>query len=70
MFKRQINFFLTYIILFLDSDGEERQEPNQIPVDPEFPDFSDFSNSARTIGTIFYKNKRKVISFLFIEFSS
>ena len=37
---------------FLDSEGEERQEPNQIPVDPEFPDFPDFSTT--TIVMIFY----------------
>ena len=67
--ERQIVFFLVYRILFIDSEGEERQEPNQIPVDPEFPDFLDFSNSAKTFGTIFYQNKRKVISFLFIHIS-
>ena len=54
MLKRQIVFFLIYRILFLDFEGEERQDPNQIPVDPEFPDFPDFSNSAKIIGTIFY----------------
>ena len=52
--KRQIVSCLVYRILFIDSEGEERQEPNQIPVDPEFPDFLDFSNSAKTFGTIFY----------------
>ena len=52
--QKESNFFLIYRIFFLDSDGEERQEPTQIPVDPEYPDFPDFSNSARTIGTFFY----------------
>ena len=49
--KRQIVSCLVYRILFIDSEGEERQEPNQISVDPEFPDFPDFSNLAKTIGT-------------------
>jgi len=54
--KRSVGIFLGALFLNLcyglpaDSDGEERQEPTQIPVDPEYPDFPDFSNSARTIG--------------------
>merc|ERR1719507_733486 len=54
--KRSVGIFFGALFLNLcyglpaDSDGEERQEPTQIPVDPEYPDFPDFSNSARTIG--------------------
>ena len=70
MLKRQIVFFLIYRILFLDSEGEERQDPNQIPVDPEFPDFPDFSNSARTIGTFFTKYDANSISFEYINHKS
>ena len=49
--------FFSYLEnFFLDSDGEERKEQTQIPVDPEFPDFPD---SAKTIGTLFIKNIKR-----------
>merc|ERR1719464_2686124 len=38
---------ITYSAELINSDGEERKEQTQIPVDPEFPDFPD---SAKTIG--------------------
>ena len=67
---RKNNFFLIYRIFFLDFDGEERQEPTQIPVDPEFPDFPDFSNSAKTIGTFLTKYDANSISFEYINHKS
>ena len=57
--ERQIVFFLVYRILFIDSEGEERQEPNQIPVDLNFQIFWIFQIQLKLLEQFFTRTKEK-----------